>query len=123
MAENLIKIKTYNFAVEIVKLSKFLVEKKKENVISKQLLKSGTSIAANVREATNAQSNADFIHKFSISQKETDETLFWLELLKDTEYISEDTFKKNHDECEQIMKIISRIIITSKNKKNGTTIK
>jgi four helix bundle protein len=116
MADNIIKTKTYKFAVDIVNLYKYLVKEKREFGLSKQLLKSGTSIAANVREGTYAQSNADFIHKFSISQKEADETLFWLELLKDTEYISEETFDKYFDECTQIMKIISKIIITSKKK-------
>lgn len=79
---SIIKQKTFQFAVRIVKLYKHIVEKKKEFVLSKQLLRSGTSIGANVREAHNAESDADFIHKLSIAQKECDESLYWLELLK-----------------------------------------
>jgi len=93
-----------------------LTEEKKEYVLSKQLLRSGTSIGANIREGLNAQSIKDFIHKFSIAQKETDESLYWLELLKETNYITSDQFEKLNEKCLEIMKIISKIIITSKNK-------
>ncbi len=116
MADNIVKIKSYKLAIEIVNLYKYLIAEKKEYTLSKQMLRSGTSIAANIREGVNAQSKADFVHKFSVSQKEADETMFWLELLKDTEYITEETFDKIYDQCKQVMKIISRIIITSKQK-------
>ena len=86
MADNVIKTKSFNFALRIVKLFQFLNQEKKEFVLSKQLLRSGTSIDANIREAQNAESKANFIHKLSIAQKETDETLYWLELLKETTY-------------------------------------
>jgi four helix bundle protein len=87
--EDNIQTKTFAFAVDIVELCKILNEKK-EFVMSRQLLKSGTSIGANFREAQNAESKPDFIHKMGIAQKESDETLYWLDLLKATSYITED---------------------------------
>ena len=92
MRENNIRQKTFNFAVRIVDLYKYLKDERKEYVISKQILRSGTSVGANYREADNAESKKDFIHKLAISQKEADETLFWLELLKETDYIEEEIF-------------------------------
>ncbi len=91
---SVIKEKSFAFAIRIVKLYKHLTqrEKEKEFVLSKQLLRSGTSVGANVREATNAESTADFIHKLSIAQKECDETCYWLELLFATNYITEQEF-------------------------------
>lgn len=81
---NIVKLKSFDFAVRIVNLYKYLSETKKEYVLSKQLLGSGTSVGANIRETDNAESKLDFIHKLSIAQKECDETLYWLELLKVT---------------------------------------
>ncbi len=89
---NPLKDKSFQFALNIIKLYKYLTEEKKEFIMSKQLLRSGTSIGANIREGQNAQSKADFIHKFSISQKECDETLYWLELLSQSEYLEENEF-------------------------------
>jgi len=86
----------------------------RNNFISKQCLRSVASIGANVREAINAQSKADFIHKLSISQKECDETMYWLELLKETNYISENEFNSIHQQSKEVLKIIRSIIITSK---------
>lgn len=85
--ENLLKIKSYDFAIRIVKLSQLLVNDKKEFVLSKQILRSGTAVGALVREAEFAQSKPDFIHKMSIALKEANETDFWLSLLKDTDYL------------------------------------
>jgi four helix bundle protein len=116
MTENIIKAKSFKFAIDIVNTYKSIIENKKEYELSKQLLRSGTSIGANIREGLNAQSIKDFIHKFSIAQKETDESLYWLELLKETNYITSDQFEKLNEKCLEIMKIISKIIITSKNK-------
>jgi four helix bundle protein len=93
-----------------------LCNDRKEFVLSKQLLRSGTSIGANVREALNAQSAADFIHKCAIAQKECDETLYWMELLKETEYIDEKEFISINKDAEELLKIIRSIILTSKNK-------
>lgn len=85
--ENVIKVKSYAFAIRIVKAYKLLVEEKREYVLSKQLLKCGTSIGAMVREAKHAESKADFLHKINIALKEANETDYWLLLLKDTQYL------------------------------------
>lgn len=114
-SENIIKNKSFEFAVRIVNFYKLLIERK-EYVMSKQILRSGTSIGANIREAQNAQSKADFIHKLSISQKETDETLYWPELLKETDYISEKEFASLSTDCTELLKILRSIIISTKNK-------
>jgi four helix bundle protein len=89
MSDSIIKNKSFHFAIRIVKLHKFLLENKKEYVLSKQVLRSGTAIGALVREAQNAESNADFIHKLGVAQKENGETLYWLELLFETEYLND----------------------------------
>ena len=116
MSESIIKNKSFELAVRGVNFYKYLVSEKKEFVISKQFLRSITSVGANVREAINAQSKADFIHKLSISQKECDETMYWLELLKETNYISEIEFNSIHQQSNEVLKIIRSIIITSKKK-------
>ena len=82
MKDSLIQIKSFAFAIRIVKFYKYLCEEKKEFVLSKQILRSGTSIGANAREGRNAQSNEDFVNKLSIALKEADETQYWLELMK-----------------------------------------
>ncbi len=89
MRENVLKDKSYDFALRIVKLCKYLVEEKKEYVLSKQVLRSGTSIGANIAEGNQAQSKADFVHKLSISHKEAFETEYWLCLLRDGGFLSE----------------------------------
>ena len=114
MSESIVKNKSFKLAVQGVIFYKLLISEKKEFVISKQFLRSVTSIGANVREAINAQSKADFIHKLSISQKECGETLYWLELLKETNYISDLEFKPLHELSTEVLKIIRSIIITSK---------
>ena len=114
MSDSIVKEKSFNLAISGVKFYKMLVTEKKEFVMSKQFLRSITSIGANVREAVNAQSKPDFIHKLSISQKECDETMYWLELLRETDYISIDEFKGIYPQCEEVLKIIRSIIITSK---------
>ena len=111
--ENIIEIKSFNFAVRIVNLHKFLV-KKKEHVLSKQVLRCGTSIGANIAEAEQAQSRADFVSKMSIALKEASETKFWLRLLKATEYISEEEFDSIFNDCIEIEKILVSIIKSSK---------
>ncbi len=82
--------------------------------MSKQFLRSITSIGANVREAINAQSKLDFIHKLAIAQKECDESMYWLELLKETKYIEEEDFKVIYSHATEVLKIINSIIITTK---------
>ncbi|PJE40807.1 MAG: four helix bundle protein [Flavobacterium sp.] len=115
MSESIIKAKSFELAVSGIKFYKSLISDKKEFVMSKQFLRSVTSVGANVREAVNAQSKLDFIHKLSISQKECDETMYWLELLKETDYISTKEFNTIYPQCVEVLKIIKSIIITSKN--------
>lgn len=114
MKGNLIEQKTFDLAVSIVNVCRGLNEKKKEFALSNQLIRSGTSIGANTREAYNAESDKDFIHKFSISQKETRETIYWLDLLNATNLIEKDLFEKLKDESNQVYKIITSIILTKK---------
>jgi len=111
---NPIKEKSFAFALRIIKLYSYLNEKK-EFVISKQILRSGTSIGANVREAQNAESKKDFIHKLAIAQKECDETMYWLELLNESEIINFASFSDMHKEAQELLKLLKSIIISSKN--------
>ncbi len=114
MKDNIIEQKSYKLAVHIVNTYKEIKKKYNETVLSKQLLRSGTSIAANVREGLNAQTGKDFVYKFSVSQKEANETLFWLDLLKDTNYLEKEHYDKLFDETHQVYKILTSIIITRK---------
>lgn len=105
--------KTYAFALRIIKAYNFLTSKN-EYVLSKQLLRAGTSIGANCREATYAQSKMDFINKLSIALKEANETIYWLELLHDSEFIDDKSFNSIHDDGLEILKLLISIIKTSK---------
>ncbi|MFH0892872.1 MAG: four helix bundle protein [Bacteroidota bacterium] len=116
VGEKTIKEKSFLFAVQIIKVYKFLIEQKKEYVLSKQILKSGTSIGAMAREAQNAESTADFIHKLGIAQKECDETIYWLELLKETEYLKSEEFEMLFFKANELLKMIRSAIITTKQK-------
>ncbi|EJL67484.1 four helix bundle protein [Chryseobacterium populi] len=116
MSESIVGKKSFEFAVQIVNFYKKLSVEKKEYILSKQIIRSGTSVGANVREALNAQSRMDFIHKLSISQKECDETIYWLELLFATDYISKEEFENLQKPATEILKIIRSIIITTKSK-------
>ena len=107
--DNIIQTKTYNFAVKIVKLCRFLSEDKKEFILSKQLLKSGTSIGANVEEAIGGQSRKDFYAKLSIAYKEARETHYWIRLLKDTNYLTKEESLVLLSDIEEILKIIGSI--------------
>ena len=111
---SIIEEKSFNFAVRVVKLYKYLVREKKEVVISKQLLRSGTSIGANVAEAEEAQSKPDFVSKMGIALKETAETIYWLRLLGATGYIRESEARSMFTDCEELKKILSSIIKTSR---------
>jgi four helix bundle protein len=115
MKESVLKIKSYKFAIRIVKLSQFLTKEKKEFVLSKQILKSGTAIGALIREAEFAQSKADFINKMNIALKEANETIYWLEILKDTGYIDDKLFKSLNNDCEELIKMLVSTVKTSKN--------
>ena len=114
MKENVVKNKSFAFAVRVVKLYRFLCEEKKEFVLSKQLLRSGTSVGALVREAEHAESRNDFKHKMSITQKEISETIYWLEMLKETNYLTEDQFISIQSDASGIIKLITTIIKTTK---------
>ena len=113
--DNVIQEKSYQFAIKIVKTSKYLVDQKKEFILSKQLLRSGTSIGANVEEAIGGQSKKDFFAKLSISYKEARETKYWIRLLFDTDYINEPTKTELLNDCEEILRIIGSIQNTIKN--------
>lgn len=114
MKENILKDRAYKFALRSVKLYQFLSNEKKEFVMSKQVLKSGTSIGANIEEANQAQSKVDFIHKLSISQKEAFETHYWIRILRDSDYLSEKIAESLLDDCEEIQKLITSSIKTAK---------
>ena len=114
MGDNVIKNKSFNFALRVVKLYQFLNQEKKEYVLSKQLLRSGTAIGALVREAEQAESKLDFIHKLAIAQKEANETDYWLDLLFETNYLTNDEFQNVKDKNIEILRILTSIINTSK---------
>ncbi len=113
-SENIILTKSYEFALKIIKLYKELIYNQKEFGLSRQVLRSGTSIGANAEEAVGAQSKKDFIAKFSIAYKESRETKYWLRLLKDSEIIDSVSANKLITDCEEIQKIISSILKTTK---------
>ena len=116
MAENHFKTKSFQFALEIVKLSRDLQTVNKDFVLSNQILRSGTAIGALYREAQHAESDKDFIHKLSIAQKETNETIYWLELLEASNLISKVKFDYLNSTCIELIKMLTSIIKTSKGK-------
>ncbi|GAA3737835.1 four helix bundle protein [Flavobacterium ginsengisoli] len=115
MKNNIVRNKSFDFAIRIVKLYQYLNNTKKEFILAKQLLRSGTSIGAMIREAEHAESKSDFIHKFAIAQKEANETVYWLELLKATDYLNEKEFENIYNDAITILKLITSILKTSKN--------
>jgi four helix bundle protein len=121
MAEFIIKNdplrdKTFLFAIRIVNLYRYLADDKKEYVLSKQVLRSGTNPGAMVREAANAESGADFIHKLAVALKETGETQYWLELLLKTNYLSESEFQSINADSIEVLKLLTSSIVTKKKK-------
>jgi four helix bundle protein len=112
-SNSIIVTKSYSFAIDVVMLYKKLVEKN-EFILSKQLLRCGTSIGANVNEAISAESKKDFVHKLGIALKEARETVYWLKLLKDSNYLIQDAFEINISKCSELIKILSSIILTTK---------
>ncbi|MFB1003152.1 MAG: four helix bundle protein [Bacteroidia bacterium] len=114
MKENAVKDKSFQFAIRIVKIYEHLTGVKKEYVLSKQLLRSGTSVGAMVREAQHAESKADFKHKLAIAQKEINESLYWLELMKETDYLREVEFKSIHSDATEVLKLLTSILKTTK---------
>lgn len=114
--QNVLKEKSYQFAIRIVKLYQFLKDEKKEFTLSKQILRSGTSVGANVEEAIGAQSQKDFYMKLNISYKEARETHYWLRILHDTNYLDEKQFQSIINDCDELLKITGTIIKTMKSK-------
>lgn len=112
--DNIIVEKSKTFAVRTVKLYQYLCDEKKEFVLSKQLLRSGTSIGANVKEAIRGQSIVDFTHKMNISLKEASESEYWLELLRETGYITEAQFDSIIADCRELIKILTSIVKSSR---------
>ena len=112
--KSIIEDKSKKFAVRIIRLYKFLNEDKREYVMSKQILRSGTSIGANVKEGEYAQSKADFTSKMNIALKEAAETSYWLELLVETDYITQEQFESINSDCVELIKILTAIIKNSK---------
>lgn len=114
MKDNVIKDKSFVFAIRVVNMYRYLSEDKKEFVLSKQLLRSGTAIGALVREAEQVESKVDFIHKMAIAQKEANETEYWISLLYKNNYIDEKQYQSIIADINELNKILSSIIITAK---------
>lgn len=117
MKESILRDKSKAFAIRIIKLYKFLLEEKKEFVISKQILRCGTSIGANFAEAIYGVSEADFMNKLSIAQKEASETIYWLELLYETDFITKEQFDSMLANADELVRLLAASIITMKKKK------
>ena len=117
---NIIVDKSKAFAVRIINLYKYLCENKKEYILSKQLLRSGTSIGANVKEAIRGQSKADFVAKMSIALKEASETEYWLELLYETDFIDKKQFDSIYADNNELLKLLMSIVKSSKERREGT---
>lgn len=111
---NIVVEKSKAFALRIIKLYQYLCESKNEYTLSKQLLRSGTSIGANIKEAIRGQSKADFVFKLNISLKEASETEYWLELLHESGYLTDDQFQSIIGDCIELLKLLTAIINSSK---------
>ena len=114
--ESILKNKSYKFAVRIVRLSQYLQQEKKEFVLNKQILRSGTAVGAIIREAEFAQSPSDYIHKFSIALKEANETDYWLALLYDTKFIDDKLFESLSKDCKELVSMLVSTLKTLKEK-------
>ncbi|MFM9903745.1 MAG: four helix bundle protein [Pyrinomonadaceae bacterium] len=114
LKENVLKDKSYKFALRIVNLYKHLSGEKKEYVLSKQILRSGTSVGANITEANQGQSKSDFVHKLAIALKEAVETEYWLCLLRDSEYITAHQAESLIDDCKELIRILTASIKTAR---------
>ena len=114
MKKNVVRDKSFDFAVRIVNLYKYLADTKREFVLSKQLLRSGTAIGALIRESEHAESKADFVHKLSVALKEARETNYWIDLLYKTDYLNPKEYESIKDNILELIKILASIIKTSK---------
>ena len=117
MKDNIVADKSKAFAIRIIRLYKYLKNEKKEFYLSKQIVRSGTSIGANIREAVLSFSNADFIFKMNTALKEASETEYWLELLYETDFISDTEFNSIYKDCTELVKLLTAIVKTSKMEK------
>lgn len=121
MKESVLRDRSFDFAFRILNLYKFLRDEHREYVISKQVLRSGTSIGANIEEARYGQSRSDFIHKLSIAQKEAAETAYWLRLLAKGEFINDKLAESLLNDCEELIKMLAASIKTSKSRLDETS--
>ena len=112
--KSIVEEKSYKFALRIIKLYKYLRDNKRDYVISKQILRCGTSIGANIKESSQAESTSDFIHKLSIALKETSETEYWINLIYDSELIDKRSYNSIINDCKEILKLLTSIIKTSR---------
>jgi len=111
---NTIEVKSYDFAIRIVNLHKYLNRQKEIHFLSNQMLRSGTAIGALIQEAVHAQSKADFLNKMNVSLKEANETMYWIRLLHSTHYLKDNEFASIHKDCEEIVKLLASIVKTTK---------
>ena len=109
MRDNIIKTKSRDFAIDIIRAYQWLCEERHEYVMSKQVLRSGTSIGANVAEGVRAQTRPDFYAKMSIALKEASETSYWLDIIHATDYLNDEKFKELNDKCEELLSILTAI--------------
>ena len=116
---NVVRDKSFLFAFRVVKIARFLQQQKREFVLSKQVLRSGTAIGALVREAEHAQSKADFIRKMSIALKEANETDYWIDLLHQSVYLTQDSYYSIHPDIQELIKLLVSIVKTSKGASNA----
>ncbi len=116
MKESIVATKSVEFALNVISMAKELVNEKREFVLSKQVMKSGTAIGALIREAEHAESKADFLHKMNIALKEANETLYWLLLLFKGMYISQEEYEKLNQNCEELVRLLASIVKTTKTK-------
>ena len=121
MGENVVLVKSKGFAIRIIRLFQYLKTEKREFVLSEQVLRSGTSIGANVREGINGVSAKEFIHKLNIALKEAKETEYWLELLHETDYISLQQFQSLQTDCAELIALLTSIIKTMRQKTTNTS--
>ncbi len=114
MSKGILDTKSYAFAIEIIRFYKYLISEKKEFVLSKQLLRSGTAIGALIREAEHAQSKKDFLNKMNVSLKEANETEYWIDLLKDSDFISNDEYNNISPKIKELLRLLISTVKTTK---------
>lgn len=119
MKKNIVKEKSFRFSIRIINAYKYLCNDKKEYIMSKQMMRSGTSVGAMIREAEHAETKKDFIHKMAIAQKEINETIYWLELLLATDYLDKEAYTDLNNDAIEIIKLITAIIKTTKSNINN----